>query len=120
MSTTAPARPCGLAGIQPTPDSFHFGNYLGALRQWVTMQDEFEPFFFIADQHAITVEQDPKQLRDRCLRAAAQLIAAGVDPQKPAIFMQSHVPPPAQLGWGLPCLTGTGRDAVGDREGVEV
>src|SRR3546814_20876834 len=91
MSTTAPARPCGLAGIQPTPDSFHFGNYLGALRQWVTMQDEFEPFFFIADQHAITVEQDPKQLRDRCLRAAAQLIAAGVDPEKSAIFLQSHV-----------------------------
>src|SRR3546814_7956144 len=72
------------------------------------MQDEFEPFFFIADQHAITVEQDPKQLRDRCLRAAAQLIAAGVDPEKSAIFMQSHVPAHAQLGWVLQCLTGFG------------
>src|SRR3546814_3337377 len=72
------------------------------------MQDEFEPFFFSADQHAITGEQDPKQLRDRCLRAAAQLIAAGVDPEKSAIFMQSHVPAHAQLGWVLQCLTGFG------------
>src|SRR3546814_16858999 len=88
------SRPRVLSGIQPTADSFHFGNYLGALRQWVTMQDEFEPFFFIADQHAITVEQDPKQLRDRCLRPAAQLIAAGVDPLNAAILRQHHVPPP--------------------------
>lgn len=102
------ARPRVLSGIQPTADSFHFGNYLGALRQWVDLQDAHTPFFFIADLHAITVEQDPKLLRDRCLRAAAQLIAMGVDPQRSAIFMQSHVPAHAQLGWVLQCLTGFG------------
>ncbi|HET6625606.1 MAG TPA: tryptophan--tRNA ligase [Nocardioidaceae bacterium] len=106
---TAPvARPRVLSGIQPTADSFHFGNYLGALRQWVALQDEFEPFFFIADLHAITVEQQPKQLRDRCRVAAAQLLAMGVDPARSAIFIQSQVPAHAQLGWVLQCLTGFG------------
>ena len=108
MPDTPAARPRVLSGIQPTADSFHFGNYLGALRQWVTLQDDFEPFFFIADMHAITVEQDPKLLRERSLRAAAQLIATGVDPDRSAIFMQSHVPAHAQLGWVLQCLTGFG------------
>jgi tryptophanyl-tRNA synthetase len=97
-----------LSGIQPTADSFHFGNYLGALRQWVALQEEHEPFFFIADLHAITVEQDPKQLRERTLRAAAQLIAMGIDPERAAIFVQSQVPAHAQLGWVLQCLTGFG------------
>jgi tryptophanyl-tRNA synthetase len=97
-----------LSGIQPTADSFHFGNYLGALRQWVHLQDEHEPFFFIADQHAITVEHDPKLLRQRCLRAAAQLVAMGVDPARCAIFIQSQVPAHAQLAWVLQCLTGFG------------
>ncbi|HET7386259.1 MAG TPA: tryptophan--tRNA ligase [Nocardioidaceae bacterium] len=105
---TSAARPRVLSGIQPTADSFHFGNYLGALRQWVHLQDEYEPFFFIADMHAITVEQEPKLLRERCLRAAAQLIAAGIDPGRSAIFMQSHLPAHAQLGWVLQCLTGFG------------
>src|SRR5687767_5817505 len=102
------ARPRVLSGIQPTADSFHFGNYLGALRQWVHLQEEHQPFFFIADQHAITVEQDPKVLRDRCLRAAAQLLAMGVDPQRSAIFVQSQIPAHAQLSWVLQCLTGVG------------
>ncbi|WP_110182824.1 tryptophan--tRNA ligase [Nocardioides solisilvae] len=102
------ARPRVLSGIQPTADSFHFGNYLGALRQWVDLQDDYEPFFFIADQHAITVEQEPKVLRERTLRAGAQLIAAGIDPERSAIFVQSHVPAHAQLGWVLQCLTGFG------------
>src|SRR5690349_5998238 len=102
------ARPRVLSGIQPTADSFHFGNYLGALRQWVDLQEDYQPFFFIADQHAITVEQDPKVLRSRCLRAAAQLIAMGVDPRRSAIFVQSQVPEHAQLGWVLQCLTGFG------------
>jgi tryptophanyl-tRNA synthetase len=106
---TAPtARPRVLSGIQPTADSFHFGNYLGALRQWVSLQEEHEPFFFIADLHAITVEQDPKLLRERTLRAAAQLLAMGVDPERAAIFVQSQVPAHAQLGWVLQCLTGFG------------
>ncbi len=102
------ARPRILSGIQPTADSFHFGNYLGALRQWVSLQDEYENFFFIADLHAITVEQDPKVLRQRTLRSAAQLVAMGIDPEKSAIFVQSQVPAHAQLGWVLQCLTGFG------------
>jgi tryptophanyl-tRNA synthetase len=102
------SRPRVLSGIQPTADSFHFGNYLGALRQWVALQDEHEPFFFIADLHAITVEQEPKVLRDRCLRAAAQLLAMGIDPARSAVFIQSHVPAHAQLQWVLGGLTGFG------------
>ena len=102
------ARPRVLSGIQPTADSFHFGNYLGALRQWVDLQEEHQPFFFIADLHAITVEQDPKVLRERTLRAAAQLLAMGVDPERSSIFVQSQVPAHAQLGWVLQCLTGFG------------
>jgi tryptophanyl-tRNA synthetase len=102
------ARPRVLSGIQPTADSFHFGNYLGALRQWVDLQEDYQPFFFIADLHAITVEQDPKVLRERCLRAAAQLLAMGIDPERSAIFIQSQVPAHAQLGWVLQCLTGFG------------
>jgi tryptophanyl-tRNA synthetase len=102
------ARPRVLSGIQPTSDSFHFGNYLGALRQWVDLQTNYQPFFFIADQHAITVEHDPKILRERTLRAAAQLLAMGIDPAKSAIFCQSHLPEHAQLGWVMECLTGFG------------
>ncbi len=102
------ARPRVLSGIQPTADSFHFGNYLGAVRQWVALQETHEPYFFIADLHAITVEQDPKQLRRRSLVSAAQMIAAGIDPERSTIFLQSHVPAHAQLGWVLSCLTGFG------------
>ena len=108
MSDAPAARPRVLSGIQPTADSFHFGNYLGALRQWVSLQDEYEPFFFIADLHAITVEQDPKVLRQRVRRAAAQLLAMGIDPERSAVFVQSQVPAHAQLGWVLQCLTGFG------------
>ena len=107
-ATPPTARPRVLSGIQPTADSFHFGNYLGALRQWVALQEEHEPFFFIADLHAITVEQDPRLLRERTLRAAAQLLAMGIDPDRAAIFVQSQVPAHAQLGWVLQCLTGFG------------
>ena len=108
MPDAPAARPRVLSGIQPTADSFHFGNYLGALRQWVALQEDYEPFFFIADLHAITVEQDPKQLRERVLRAAAQLLAMGIDPERSAVFIQSQVPAHAQLGWVLQCLTGFG------------
>ncbi len=102
------ARPRVLSGIQPTADSFHFGNYLGALRQWVDLQRDHAPFFFIADLHAITLEQDPKALRERTLRAAAQLLAMGIDPSRSAIFIQSQVPAHAQCAWVLQCLTGFG------------
>ncbi len=108
MSTTPTARPRVLSGIQPTADSFHLGNYLGAVRQWVALQEEFEPFYFIADLHAITVEQDPKVLRQRTLVSAAQLVAAGVDPARATIFVQSQVPAHTQAAWVLQCLTGFG------------
>jgi tryptophanyl-tRNA synthetase len=109
MSDTTPeVRPRVLSGIQPTSDSYHLGNYLGAVRNWGILQADYQPFFFIADQHAITVEVDPKVLRRRTLVAAAQLLAAGVDPERSAIFIQSHVPEHAQLGWVMQCLTGFG------------
>ena len=110
MSETAAtvARPRVLSGIQPTADSFHFGNYLGAVRQWVALQDDHDAFVFIADLHAITVEQDPAQLRERTLRYVAQLIAAGMDPTRSTLFLQSQVPEHAQLAWVLQCLTGFG------------
>ena len=110
MSTAsaAPARPRVLSGIQPTSDSFHLGNYLGAVRQWVDLQNEYDPFFFIADQHAITVEWDPKILRQRTLTSAAQLLAAGIDPERSSVFVQSHVPAHVQLAWVLNGLTGFG------------
>ena len=102
------ARPRVLSGIQPTSDSFHIGNYMGAVRQWVDLQRDHQPFFFIADQHAVTVDWDPKLLRERTLRGAAQLLAAGVDPAKSAVFVQSHVPAHAQLAWVLNGITGFG------------
>jgi tryptophanyl-tRNA synthetase len=97
-----------LSGIQPTADSFHFGNYLGATRQWVALQEDFEPFFFVADLHALTMEHDPKKLADRTRVAAAQLIAMGIDPERSAIFAQSHVTEHAQLAWVMNSLTGFG------------
>ncbi|MFD5092235.1 tryptophan--tRNA ligase [Amycolatopsis thailandensis] len=101
-------RPRVLSGIQPTADSFHLGNYLGALRQWVRLQDTHETFYMVVDLHAITVEQDPKVLRDRTRRSAAQLLALGVDPARSALFVQSQVPEHAQLSWVLECQTGFG------------
>jgi tryptophanyl-tRNA synthetase len=97
-----------LSGIQPTSDSFHLGNYLGAVRQWVRLQDTHETFYCIVDLHAITVQHDAKVLRERTRRAAAQLLAIGVDPERSALFVQSHVPEHAQLSWVLECLTGFG------------
>jgi tryptophanyl-tRNA synthetase len=102
------ARPRVLSGIQPTADSFHLGNYLGAVRQWVTMQDEYEAFFPIVDLHAITVEHDPAKLRERTRRSAAQCLAAGIDPARATLFVQSQVPEHAQLAWVLGCITGFG------------
>ncbi|HKS49496.1 MAG TPA: tryptophan--tRNA ligase [Amycolatopsis sp.] len=97
-----------LSGIQPTADSFHLGNYLGAVRQWVRLQDTHETFYMVVDLHAITVEHDPKVLRERTRVSAAQLLALGVDPDRSALFVQSHVPEHAQLSWVLECLTGFG------------
>ncbi|MCW2748003.1 MAG: trpS [Nocardioidaceae bacterium] len=102
------SRPRVLSGAQPTADSYHLGNYFGAFQQWVALQDEFDAFYFIPDMHAITAEYDPAALRERTYIAAAQLIAAGVDPQRSAIFVQSQVPEHAQLAWVLGCITGFG------------
>ena len=101
-------RPRVLSGIQPTADSFHLGNYLGALRNWVELQDSYDTFYFIPDMHAITVAQDPKQLRKRTHVAVAQLLAIGIDPTRSTLFVQSQVPEHAQLTWVLECLTGFG------------
>ena len=97
-----------LSGIQPTADSFHLGNYLGALRQWVALQDSYDAFYCVVDLHAITVPQDPALLPGRTRVAAAQLLAAGLDPDRCTLFVQSHVPEHAQLAWVLSCLTGFG------------
>jgi tryptophanyl-tRNA synthetase len=108
MSTPAPAKQRVLSGIQPTADSFHLGNLLGALRYWVELQDDYEAFYFIPDLHAITVPQDPKALRKRTRIAAAQLLALGIDPERSTLFVQSQVPEHAQLAWVLNCITGFG------------
>ena len=105
-SSGAPLRV--VSGIQPTADSFHLGNYLGALRQWVAMQDEFDAYYFVADQHAITVPFEPKLLRLRTRVAAAELLALGLDPERSTLFVQSAVPQHSQLAWVLSGLTGFG------------
>src|SRR5437764_2059634 len=104
----SPARPRVLSGIQPTADSFHLGNYIGAVRQWVELQNDFDAFYFVVDLHAITIEWQPELLRQRTRVAAAQLLAAGLDPQRCTLFVQSHVPEHTQLAWVLTCLTGFG------------
>lgn len=97
-----------LSGLQPTSDSYHLGNYLGAVRQFIQLQEEYDAFYFIPDLHAITVEQDPQELRHRTLAGAAQLLALGIDPEKSTLFVQSHVHEHAELGWVLTCMTGFG------------
>ena len=97
-----------LSGIQPTHDSFHLGNYLGAIKQWVDLQKEHDAFYCVVDLHALTVETDPKLLEKRTLLSAAQLIAIGVDPKLCTLFVQSHVPAHNQLAWVLECITGFG------------
>jgi tryptophanyl-tRNA synthetase len=97
-----------LSGIQPTAESFHLGNYLGAVRQWVELQNSHDAFYCVVDLHALTVETEPAVLRRRTLIAAAQLIALGLDPEKCTLFIQSHVPEHNQLGWVLECIAGFG------------
>ena len=112
MSSTAelagPARPRVLSGIQPTADSLHLGNYLGAVRQWVSLQFDHDAFYCVVDLHAITIEHDPAVLRQRTLASVAQLLAMGLDPGQCTLFVQSHVPEHTQLAWVLGCLTGFG------------
>ncbi|MEU3598284.1 tryptophan--tRNA ligase [Streptomyces sp. NPDC006798] len=104
----ASVRPRALSGIQPTAGSFHLGNYLGAIRQYVALQETHDAFYMVVDLHAITVPQDPAELRANTRLAVAQLLAAGLDPDRCTLFVQSHVPEHAQLGWVMNCLTGFG------------
>ncbi|MPY11323.1 tryptophan--tRNA ligase [Arthrobacter bussei] len=97
-----------LSGMQPSAGSLHLGNYLGALVHWVRLQETHDAVFFIPDLHAITVPQDPAELMQRTRTTAAQYIAAGVDPDRATLFVQSQVPEHAQLAWVLNCLTGFG------------
>lgn len=96
------------SGIQPTADSFHLGNWLGALRTWVALQESHECIYCVVDLHAITVPQDPAVLAERTAVSCAQLLALGIDPQRSILFIQSHVPAHTQLAWALTCLTGMG------------
>jgi len=103
-----PSRPRVLSGIQPTGVGSHLGNYLGALRRWVPLQDTHDAFYFVPDLHAITVPHDPATLRRRTREAVTELIACGLDPARCTIFVQSQVPEHAELAWTLGCLTGYG------------
>jgi tryptophanyl-tRNA synthetase len=94
--------------MQPTSDSLHLGNYLGALRQFVAVQEDHDAFYCVVDLHAITVEVAPDVLQERSRRTAAQYLAAGIDPARSTVFVQSHAPEHAQLAWVLGCITGFG------------
>ncbi len=97
-----------LSGIQPTSDSFHLGNYLGAVKQWVELQEGHDAFYCIVDLHALTVETDPALMRKRTLVSAAQLLALGISPEKSTLFVQSQVAEHNQLAWIMECITGFG------------
>lgn len=101
-------RPRVLSGIQPTSGSFHLGNYLGAVRQWVALQESHDAFYMVVDLHAMTLPQEPAELRANTRLAAAQLLASGLDPERCTVFVQSHVPEHTQLSWLMECLTGFG------------
>ncbi|HZW42003.1 MAG TPA: tryptophan--tRNA ligase [Agromyces sp.] len=101
-------RPVVFSGMQPSSDSLHLGNYLGALVNWVALQDEYDPIYCVVDLHAITVQQDPAALHDNVRRTAAQYLAAGVDLERSTLFVQSHVPAHVELAWVLGSMTGFG------------
>src|SRR5580693_3153588 len=108
MSTATGSRRI-FSGVQPTSDSLHLGNALGAITQWVALQDDHDAFFCVVDLHAITIAQDPEALRRRTLVTAAQYLALGIDPARSTVFVQSHVPAHTQLAWVLGCFTGFGQ-----------
>ncbi len=101
-------KPNLLSGMQPSAGSLHLGNYLGALVNWTKMQDDYNAYYCVVDLHAITVPQNPDELRRNTRVTAAQYLAAGIDENKSALFVQSHVPAHAQLAWVLMTLTGFG------------
>lgn len=93
-----------LSGIQPSGD-LHIGNYIGALKQWVNLQDEYENYFCVVDHHAITAAHNPEDLRRRTQEIAKWYLAAGIDPEKSTIFVQSHIPAHTELAWILATMT---------------
>lgn len=97
-----------LSGIQPTADSFHLGNYLGAIKQWVALQDTHDAFYCVVDLHSLTVDVDPKLMTERTLKSVAQLVALGLDPNRCTTFVQSHIHQHNQLAWIMECLAGFG------------
>jgi len=101
-------QPRSLSGMQPTSDSLHLGNYIGALVEWVKLQESHDAFYFVADLHSLTVFPDPGVLRERTRATAAQFIAGGVDPTRSVLFVQSHVAQHTELAWVLSTLTGFG------------
>ena len=105
------SKPRLFSGMQPSADSLHAGNYIGALLQWKEMQATHDAVFCVVDLHAITVPQEPEKLREATRRTAAQYIAAGIDPASSILFVQSHVPAHAELAWVLNTLTGYGEAA---------
>ncbi|MDO8144333.1 MULTISPECIES: tryptophan--tRNA ligase [Isoptericola] len=112
-SPSAPGAPSGtrpriLSGMQPTDSSLHLGNYLGALTQWVALQDDYQALYCVVDLHALTVNPEPAALRERTRATAAQYLAGGVDPARSALFVQSHVPEHTEVAWLLSCQTGFG------------
>jgi tryptophanyl-tRNA synthetase len=108
VSPTTSSKPVLFSGMQPSSDSLQLGNYIGALSQWTQMQEDYDAFFCVVNLHAITVPQDPAELVARTRRTAAQYIAAGIDPQKSTLFVQSQVPAHAELAWVLNTVTGFG------------
>jgi tryptophanyl-tRNA synthetase len=108
MASMSLDRPRVFSGIQPTADSFHLGNYLGALRHWVDLQETHDAYYCVVDLHAITMGHDPQLLRERVRVSAAQLLAIGLDPERSTLYVQSHRPEHAQLQWVLGCVTGFG------------
>src|SRR6266540_4782409 len=108
MRGMSDGRPRVLSGIQPTSDSYHLGNYLGALRHWVALQATHDAFYCVVDLHAITAGHEPEQLRRRTRVSAAQLLALGIDPDRSTLFVQSHVPEHPQLAWVLNTLASFG------------
>ena len=103
-TTEKTAKKVMLSGIQPSGD-LHLGNYLGAVKNWTGLSEQFDCYYFMADMHTITVRQNPADLRRRTLEQLAQYIACGLDPEKNTLFIQSHVPAHAELGWVLNCYT---------------
>jgi tryptophanyl-tRNA synthetase len=101
-------KPRLFSGMQPSADSLHIGNYIGALLQWKELQLSHDALFCIVDLHALTVAQDPASLRENTRRTAAQYIAAGIDPEVSTLFVQSHVAAHPQLAWVLNTITGFG------------